>query len=89
MVAPTEVEACLLDHPRVSECAVVGYQEDGLDKLRAFIVTTPGEQVDTTALRNHVKTTLSPHKAPRDVRLVASLPKTGSGKIDRNALRAA
>jgi acetyl-CoA synthetase len=34
-----------------------------------------------------VKATLSPHKYPRDVRLVAELPRTGSGKIDRRALR--
>jgi benzoate-CoA ligase family protein len=88
-VAPTEVESCLLDHPRVSECAVVGYQEAGLDKLRAFVVSTPGPPLEVSALRDHVKATLSPHKAPRDVRLVASLPKTGSGKIDRRALRSA
>lgn len=87
-VAPTEVEHCLLDHPQVRECAVVGYQEDGLSRLRAFVVATTDATVDGAALREHVKGTLSPHKAPRDVRFVAALPETGSGKIDRRALRA-
>ena len=38
-------------------------------------------------LKGHVKTQLSPHKYPRDVRFLAELPKTPSGKIDRQALR--
>lgn len=88
-VAPTEVERCLLDHPQVRECAVVGYSDDGLEKLRAFVVMDDGATVDVPALREHVKGKLSPHKAPRDVRFLAELPKTGSGKVDRRALRAA
>lgn len=86
-VAPTEVEHCLLDHPEVRECAVVGYRDDGLEKLRAFVVAAPGATVDGAALREHVKGALSPHKAPRDVRFLSELPKTGSGKVDRRALR--
>jgi 2-aminobenzoate-CoA ligase len=42
---------------------------------------------DAPALQAHVKATLSPHKYPRDVRFVDQLPRTGSGKIDRRALR--
>jgi acyl-coenzyme A synthetase/AMP-(fatty) acid ligase len=38
-------------------------------------------------LQTHVKSTLSPHKYPRDVRFVGELPRTGSGKVDRRALR--
>ncbi|MBS1869701.1 MAG: benzoate-CoA ligase family protein [Actinobacteria bacterium] len=87
-VAPTEVEQCLLAHPHVADCAVVAYQDGGLDKLRAFVVTTAGAAADGAALREHVKGTLSPHKAPRDVRFLDELPKTGSGKVDRRALRA-
>jgi benzoate-CoA ligase family protein len=87
-VAPIEVEQCLLAHPQVRECAAVGYQEDGLDKLRAFVVVAPDATVDGTALREYAKSTLSGHKAPRDVRVIDELPRTGSGKIDRRALRA-
>ncbi len=86
-VAPQEIERCLADHPAVAECAVVGYDEEGLQKPRAFIVLNAGATVDASALQEHVKTTLSPHKYPRDVRFVAELPRTGSGKIDRSALR--
>lgn len=86
-VAPQEIEQCLTAHPDVVECAVVGYTEDGLDKPRAFVVLNPHTRTDAEALQAHVKTTLSPHKYPRDVRFLDTLPKTGSGKIDRRALR--
>jgi benzoate-CoA ligase family protein len=86
-VAPQEIEQCLAAHPDVAECAVVGYEEDGLQKPRAFVVLHDQATADAAALQAHVKATLSPHKYPRDVRFVAELPKTGSGKIDRRALR--
>jgi benzoate-CoA ligase family protein len=86
-VAPQEVEQCLAAHPAVAECAVVGYQEDGLQKPRAFVVLRHGATADAAALQAHVKGTLSPHKYPRDVRFVPELPRTGSGKVDRRALR--
>jgi benzoate-CoA ligase family protein len=86
-VAPQEIEQCLTAHADVAECAVVGYEEEGLQKPRAFVVLHDGARSDAAALQAHVKATLSPHKYPRDVRFVDQLPRTGSGKIDRRALR--
>jgi benzoate-CoA ligase family protein len=86
-VAPQEIEQCLAAHADVAECAVVGYEEEGLQKPRAFVVLRDGATADAAALQAHVKATLSPHKYPRDVRFVGELPRTGSGKIDRRALR--
>jgi benzoate-CoA ligase family protein len=86
-VAPQEIELCLTAHPEVAECAVVGYDEDGLEKPRAFVVLRDGGTADAAALQAHVKEQLSPHKYPRDVRFVAELPRTGSGKVDRRALK--
>jgi benzoate-CoA ligase family protein len=86
-VAPQEIEQCLAAHRDVAECAVVAYDEDGLVKPRAYVVLRDGATADAAALQAHVKGALSPHKYPRDVRFVAELPRTGSGKIDRRALR--
>ena len=86
-VAPQEIEQCLAAHPDVTECAVIGYEENGLQKPRAFVVLREGATADAASLQAHVKATLSPHKYPRDVRFVAELPRTGSGKVDRRALR--
>jgi benzoate-CoA ligase family protein len=88
-VAPAEIEHCLVEHPDVAECAVVGYEEEGLTLTRAHVVLRAGAGSDelAAALQEHVRVHLSPHKYPRDVRFVAELPKTPSGKIDRRALR--
>jgi benzoate-CoA ligase family protein len=86
-VAPQEIEHCLAGHPDVADCAVVAYEEDGLQKPRAFVVLRDGATVDAESLQTHVKSRLSPHKYPRDVQFVGELPRTGSGKVDRRALR--
>jgi benzoate-CoA ligase family protein len=90
-VAPAEIEHCLVTHPDVVECAVVGYGDEGLTLTRAHVVLrvgVAGSEELAAALQDHVRAHLSPHKYPRDVRFVKELPKTPSGKIDRRALRA-
>jgi benzoate-CoA ligase family protein len=84
-VAPAEIEHCLVEHPDVVEAAVVGSQQNGLTLARAFVVAR-GE-IDEQTLQNFVRERLSPHKVPREVRIVDELPKTPSGKLDRKALR--
>lgn len=85
-VAPSEIEHCLLAHPDVLECAVVGYTEDGLVRPRAFVVLRPGATVTASELQALTRARLSPHKYPRDVRFLRSLPRTPNGKLDRRAL---
>ncbi len=90
-VAPLEVEECLMHHPAVSLAAVVGVEEEGLTKLKAFVVLREGV---TTAhdklsveLQEFVKARLSKHKYPRAVEFVSDLPRNDRGKVDRRALR--
>jgi benzoate-CoA ligase family protein len=90
-IAPAEIEHCLISHPDVVECAVVGYEDEGLTLTRAHVVLrvgVAGSEGLAAALQDHVRAHLSPHKYPRSVRFVPELPKTPSGKIDRRALRA-
>ena len=89
-VYPLEVELCLADHPAVRECAVLAVTEDNmLTTLKAFVVLndkgTAGE-VTTRTLQDYVKGRLLPYKYPRLVAYLDDLPKTGTGKIDRQAL---
>jgi benzoate-CoA ligase family protein len=86
-VAPSEVEDCLIGHPDVVECAVVGHTHDGLVRPRAYVVVRSGAAVAAEDLIEHARSGLSPHKRPRDVRFVAELPRTANGKLDRQALR--
>lgn len=89
-VWPLEVERCLNEHPNVHECAVLAHQlEDRRMALRAIVSLVPGVAADdaqTRKLREHVKSLLTPYKSPRLFDYVAELPKTGTGKIDRQAL---
>jgi acetyl-CoA synthetase len=89
-VYPLEVELCLADHALVRECAVMAVEQaDGLTTLKAFVVLSdPAERShDTTRrLQDYVKGRLLPYKYPRSVDYLDDLPKTGTGKIDRQAL---
>lgn len=86
-VAPTEVEACLLDHPAVLEAAVVGVEREGLTRIRAYVVPRTGAHPQPDDLRAHVRSTLSGHKVPHEIVVIDALPRTGSGKVDRRALK--
>jgi benzoate-CoA ligase family protein len=85
-VAPAEIEHCLVGHPDVVECAVVGAARNGLTIPRAYVVVR--QPVEEQALQDFVRARLSPHKYPREVVFVDDLPKTPSGKLDRKALAA-
>jgi benzoate-CoA ligase len=88
-VSPLEVENCLLQHPLVAECAVIGYKDrDGLVKPKAYVVCRDGAGGEALAreLQEFVKGRLAPFKYPRYVEFAASLPKNDRGKIDRRRL---
>jgi len=74
----------------VRECAVLAISGvDGLTTLKAFVVLnmgSSGSEATTLQLQDYVKGRLLPYKYPRIVIYVSELPKTGSGKIDRQSL---
>ena len=91
-IGPFEVESALLEHPSVQEAAVVGSP----DRIRgmvvkAFVVLKKGYEPSDSLikdLKTYVKRTTAPYKYPRLIEFVPELPKTISGKIKRNELRA-
>jgi 2-aminobenzoate-CoA ligase len=91
-IAGPEVEAALLSHPAVAECAVIGAPDaDRGSIVQAHVVLAPGHApTDATvkALQDHVKATIAPYKYPRSVVFLDELPKTQTGKIQRFRLRA-
>jgi benzoate-CoA ligase len=90
-VSPTELENCLLEHPAVQECAVIGAKdEQGLIKPKAFVVVTDGYEASLALeieLKEMVKGRLAPYKYPRWIEFVPDLPKSDRGKIDRKLLK--
>jgi 2-aminobenzoate-CoA ligase len=91
-IAGPEVEAALLAHDDVAECAVIGVpDEERGTVVCAYVVVTPGVETGTETakrLQDHVKAVIAPYKYPRLVRFVDELPKTQTGKIQRFRLRA-
>ena len=87
-VFPAEVEAIMYRHPAVAEVGVVGVPDPyrGEDVL-AFVVRRPGAAATERELVEWCRAEMAVYKAPRAVRFVDTLPKTGSGKIVKRALR--
>jgi 2-aminobenzoate-CoA ligase len=91
-IAGPEVEASLVGHPAVAECAVVGAPDPERGAIvKAFVVLRPGYAPDAAlvrALQDHVRRDIAPYKYPRAIAFRGELPKTPSGKIQRSVLRA-
>jgi len=86
-LAPAEVEGCLLTHPAVAECAVVGRADGhGLVKPIAYVVARESREDLGPELQAYVRERLDAYKHPRDVIFVAALPRTHLGKVDRGKL---
>ena len=90
-IAGPEVEAALLSHPAVRECAVVGRPDEARGEIiEAHVVLAEGFTGDDAlakALQDHVKATIAPYKYPRAIVFIDALPKTQTGKIQRFKLK--
>jgi long-chain acyl-CoA synthetase len=88
-VYPREVEEALQHHPAVAEAAVVGMPDAYRgEQLRALVVLRPGIAAEAGALTAHLQERLARYKVPQSIDIVASLPKTVIGKVDKQRIRA-
>jgi acetyl-CoA synthetase len=92
-LGPAEIEAALLLHPAVAECAVVGLPDETRGQIVAAFVRLRDPELSSDslsdALREQVRGRVGAHAYPREIAYVADLPRTATGKVDRRALRAA
>ncbi|WP_406057578.1 acetate--CoA ligase [Kribbella sp. NBC_00889] len=91
-LSTTEIESALVSHPKVAEAAVVGASDPTTGQAIAAFVILRSEAGDggpdvVQELRNHVAKEIGPIAKPRQIMVVAELPKTRSGKIMRRLLR--
>ena len=91
-ISGAEVEAALLEHPAVGDCAVVASpDEERGHVVKAFVVLASGAVSDAalvTELQDHVKARIAPYKYPRRIEFLDALPRTTTGKVQRTHLRA-
>jgi len=90
-IGPFDVESVLAQHDAVAECAVVAAPDPVRGEVIEAFVVLRDNTTDTAELQqelqNYVRTRYAAHAYPRKVHVVASLPKTPSGKIQRGELR--
>ena len=87
-VLPTEVEEVLLRHPDVADAAAVGRADaEWQEAVTAVVVLRHGASVSAEELRAHCASRLAGYKVPKQFEFVRELPRTGSGKVKRRALR--
>lgn len=89
-VYPAEIEAAILEMGAVSEVAVIGVPDAKWGEVGiAFVTPAPGMDLTPPMVLAHCKARIASYKAPRDVVLIAEgLPRTGSGKVRKDVLRA-
>lgn len=90
-IAGPEVEAALLTHSAVKECACVGAPDVERGQIvKAFVVLNDGHAPGASLikqLQDYVKQAIAPYKYPRAIEFLTALPKTPTGKVQRHALR--
>lgn len=90
-VGPFDVESTLLECAEVLESAVIGKPDpERTEVVKAFVVLKPQYQASKeldSKLQAYVRSRLSKHAYPKEIEFVESLPKTSSGKIQRNLLK--
>lgn len=87
-IAPAELEAVLLEHPAVRECAVVGWPDAEAGEIpRAYVALREGQSASDADLMAFANGKLANYKAIRQVVFVESIPKTASGKILRRQFK--
>jgi 2-aminobenzoate-CoA ligase len=90
-IAGPEVEAALLSHADVAECAVIGTPDPERGQIvQAHVVLKEGIDRDEACvkrLQDHVKAKIAPYKYPRSIKFVSALPRTQTGKIQRFKLK--
>jgi len=90
-IGAPEVEAAVLQHPDVAECAVVGVPDPARGQaVKAFVVLKAGAEGNDAlvhGIQDFVKASIAPYKYPRVVEFVAALPKTDTGKLQRFRLK--
>ncbi|MGD9862598.1 MAG: AMP-binding protein [Pseudodonghicola sp.] len=88
-ISSFEVERVINEMPAVAECAVIPVPSDlGEDDVMVCVVPRDGAEVTGAAVRDHCRSKMADFMLPRYVRLLASLPKTATARVEKHKLKA-
>lgn len=90
-ISTIEVEQALISHPSIADVAVIGVPDEKWGEVpRAYVVLAPGVQYDHAgeqSVIDHCRALIAGYKVPRDYQVIEELPRTSTGKVQKNALR--
>jgi len=87
-IYPREIEEVLFTHPAVADCAVIGVPDERWgERLRACLVLKPQASIQRDEVVDFCRSSLADYKVPRDIVVLADLPRNGNGKVLKRVLR--
>ncbi len=87
-VYPAEIEKIFFTHPKIFDVAIIGVPDERWGEVgKAIIVLKPGECMDPEEVLEFIRGKIAKYKMPKYVEFVEELPKTSSGKIQKNLLK--
>ena len=87
-VPPAELEGLLIEHPEISDAAVIGKPDKESGEIpKAFVVKSAGSNISENEIMSFVSSKVSTFKQVREVEFVEAIPKNPSGKILRRLLK--
>lgn len=87
-ISTVEVEQALADHPEVLDVAVIGVPDEKWGETPvAYVIRASGSTVSAEALQQHARTLLAGFKVPKTIHFPQDLPRTSTGKVQKNVLR--
>jgi acyl-CoA synthetase (AMP-forming)/AMP-acid ligase II len=85
-VAPAELEAILIAHPQVADCAVIGVSDEEAGEVPKAFVVPAGAELDPDGIMHFVAEQVAPYKRIRAIEIIDEIPKSPSGRILRRLL---
>jgi long-chain acyl-CoA synthetase len=87
-IYPAEIEAVMVEHPKIMEVAIIGVPDDRWgESVKAVIILTPGEETSEEAIIEWCKGKMASYRVPKSIDFAADFPRTPAGKVQKKVLR--
>lgn len=86
-ISALEIEEVLRNHPSISDCCVIGIDDEEWGELVIAVIVPKVEQIDLSELNNWMRTQMPAYKTPRKYKLTDELPRNAMGKVTKNEVK--